>query len=261
VKQRLAPWLFLSCSLVVATWLILAHHSRQPFKAFTLTANTFTNFIPLVEDWSFSQLPITAIDPAEPNIMSLSGKCEREPDRMATIRLVHGYNMPMCMKIKGYTVTPIKDMTLPVNPQRNEPLRIQYWRVTSSTGETSFWLTSMIRADTFAGTETDICSMAFPRIDIPDDPNWVPQGLGANLRHPVAALRRWFRSRWNGARTDLLTFLRLRQPAWASDEQLSYVTLGKPVSAEDMESFLEHLQNLHTAVLLKLQEWGKARNR
>lgn len=260
MKQRLAPWLFLSCSLVVATWLILAHHSRQPFKAFTLTADTFSNFIPQVKDWSFSHLPITAIDPAEPNIMTLSGKHDREPERAATLRLIHGYNMPMCMKIKGYTVTPIGDTTLPANPQQKPPLRIQYWRITSSTGDTSYWLTSMIRADTFAGTGTDICDMAFPRIDIPDDPNWVPQGLGASLRHPVTSLRRWFRSRWNGARTDLLTFLRLRQPAWASDEQLSYVTIGKPATAETTESLLEQLQNLHTAALARLQEWGKTRH-
>lgn len=210
----------------------------------------FTSFIPRVEGWTFSHIPITAIDPAEPNIMTLAATLESGPEHTATIRLVHGYNMPMCMKIKGYTVEPIRDVPT--------PLRVQYWRLTSSTGDTSFWLTSMIRADTFAGTATDIRSMAFPRIDTPDDPNWVPRGFNReDLQHPGAAMRRWFRARWNGARTDLLTFLRLRQPAWASDEQLTYITLGKP--AQDTEATLLQLQQLHTAVLANLQAWGQPR--
>lgn len=266
MKHKLAPWLFLSCSLLVAAWIVLAHRSSQPFKPFTLTAADFASFAPRVNGWNLTSLPISSIDPAEPNIVLLSatrtppGPTGLSSRTAALIRLVHGYNMPMCMKIKGFTVSPLTDITRPTGIPGAPAVRIQAWRLTSSTGETSVWLTSMIRAGDFSPTTGNICDMAFPRIDMPDDPRWVPSGFTrADLRHPITAARRWFRARWNSSRTDLLTFLRLKQPAWASDEQLSYITIGKPSSAPDTDHTLKELHDLHIAVLDAFQAWAKTR--
>jgi hypothetical protein len=115
----------------------------------------------------------------------------------------------------------------------------------------------MIQSDDFSPTEDDICSMAFPRIDIPDDPNWVPRGLAwDDLRHPEAAFMRWFRSRWDGARWDVLTFLRLRRPVRTSEELLSYVTLIEVVAENNTNAIdIRELLEAHGTMLKELQGW------
>jgi hypothetical protein len=116
----------------------------------------------------------------------------------------------------------------------------------------------MIRAGEFTPTAVDICSMAFPRVDVPDDPRWIPRGFTwADLRRPVASLRAWTRARWNASRTDLLTFLRLRQPAWASEELLTFVTrnVRPTITGENEEEVLNSLITVHTQMLESLQAW------
>ena len=118
----------------------------------------------------------------------------------------------------------------------------------------------MIRADDFSPTTEDICSMVFPRIEIPDDPHWVPRGLGMDdLKHPGAAFDRWYHSRWDGARWDVLTFLGLRRPARTSEELLSYVsrTDGLPDNVAHSED-IETLLKLHMMMLKELQAWRKS---
>lgn len=240
--------------LLVAFWLVAGRYSAKPFKAFELTADDFKGFSPTVAGISLKEVPVTVRDEAEPNIMAYVGEPAGSPVVLG-LRLVHGYNMPMCMKIKGYTVTPKMSDTLP----RGVPM--QLWQVVSSAGDTSIWVTTMIRSGDFSATQVDVCSMAFPRVDIPDDPNWVPRGLGwADLKHPVESLRKYFRARWNASRTDLLTFLRLRQPAWANEELLTYVTRSMvvPVTPGNEAMVLEQVVAGHAALLKELQRWRQA---
>lgn len=304
----------MTCTLIVALWLVMARQSGQSFKPFDLTARDFEGFEPFLTNGSVRPIPVSASDPAEPNIAAYvvesgerrAGRGKRQEGSSLTInhepltiqlltRLVHGYNMPMCMKIKGYTVEEYGNLkpetrnlshTKPNNhgihknahsnltsqvssstaltqvsgitSQVSSPIPIQLWRVISSDGERSIWVTTMIRAGDFSPTLVDICSMAFPRVDVPDDPGWIPRGLTwASLRHPVASLKQWGRARWNASRTDLLTFLRLRQPAWASEELLTYVTCSiDPAVKSDNEVEIERAVVLaHTEMLEVLRVW------
>jgi hypothetical protein len=256
VKQRLIPWLIFTCTLAVALWLILAHHSKKPFEPFSLTTNDLLEFMPNIDGWTFTNIPVTSVDPAEPNIMTLEAILHKNsaasgiPPSSAAIRLVHGYNMPMCMKIKGYTVDPVQLAFT----DTNSTMQTQFWRVTSSLGESTYWLTTMIRASDFTPTGEDICKMAFPRVDIPDDPRWIPSGFTKeDLLHPISAFKRWSHARWNASRTDLPTFLRLKQPSWASHEQLSFITISR--ADKSLNAQLQPIDELHRAVLKDLQDW------
>lgn len=240
---------------MVAFWIVASRRHAQPFKPFSLTTADFAGYCPVVEGASVSVLPVSTHDPAEPNIIAYGLQWEGvAPARSRFgVRLVHGYNMPMCLKIKGYLVEP-------VGATLNPGIPLEIWRVTSGAGEVAIWVTTMIRAGDFAATRESVTSMAFPRVDVPDDPNWIPRGFSVgDLRHPVRSFRLWFRARWNASRTDWLTFLRLRQPAWASDELLTYVTLSLPptVSPQQENEVIRQVVAGHVAMLKKLQEWRK----
>ncbi len=241
----------MGCMLLVTFWLIAGKLSSKPFKAFDLTATDFSGFTPTVAGMTVQVLPITVRDQAEPNVVSYYARCEGSPVGLI-LRLVHGYNMPMCMKIKEFQVEPIERV------KSQDALPIQVWRVISLTGDTSIWITTMIRSGDFATTPVDICSMAFPRVDIPDDPNWIPQGLSlADFKHPIQTLKVFFRARWNASRTDSLTFLRLRQPAWASEELLTYVSRSASfaVTRENEALVIRDVLAGHAAMLKELQRW------
>ncbi len=272
MRKYIAPGLLVACILVVAAWLVAGRFSARPFKAFDLTAEDFAGFTPKVAGFKVRVLPVTVREQAEPNVVAYLAECEGSPVGLG-FRLVHGYNMPMCMKIKGYRVEEVAKLLSPRSVMEgggdsptNQPLTrlvpyglpLQIWRVISSTGDTSIWITTMIRSGDFSVTPVDICSMAFPRVDIPDDPNWIPQGLGwADLKHPLQSSRQYFRARWNASRTDLLTFLRLRQPAWANEELLTYVTCSHsfPVTHENEAGVIRHVLSGHISMLKELQRW------
>ena len=251
MRTYVVPGLLVACTLLVAFWIVAARRAAEPFKAFDLTHADFAGYCPAIDAAQVKALEIPHFDPAEPNIASFGVERAGVPGNgLFGIRLVHGYNMPMCMKIKGYTVEEIGRLDLPA----------QVWRVTSSTGEVGIWITTMIRSDDFSPAAVEVTSMAFPRVDVPDDPNWVPHGLTRDdLHHPFLSLRTWFRSRWNASRTDWLAFLRLRQPAWASEELLTYVSRSFPPSVTpDREAAVtREVARLHAAMLEDLQRWRK----
>ena len=275
MRKHIVPSLLVICMLLVAFWLVAGRFSNKPFKAFDLTGADFAGFTPTVEGMTLRTLPVTVRDEAEPNIVAYLAECEGSPLGLG-FRLVHGYNMPMCMKIKGYRVeevarllssqgaagiAPNNSTTQQLNNSIPPGLPLQIWRVISSTGDTSIWVTTMIRSFDFSVTPVDICSMAFPRVDIPDDPNWVPQGFRlADLAHPLQSGKLYFRARWNASRTDLLTFLRLRQPAWANEELLTYVSrsIALPVSPENEAMVIRQVLAGHATVLKELQRWRNA---
>jgi len=210
---------------VVAFWEIMANRSRRPYEVFQVTAADFAGFMPAGDGWEVRVLPVqnTRI---EPNILAYEVRARSPASEISgpvLVRLVHGYNMPDCMRIKRYRVDLVKD-TRAVGAQRRCERPLQIWRLTSATGDKSVWVTGMLRAGDFRESDVDVCAMAFPRIGTPDDPSWLPEGLKlSSFKHPVRNFRWLLRAKWNNARCDLATFLKLRQPAWASDELLTLV--------------------------------------
>jgi hypothetical protein len=286
--RHAVPALLIACVLVVLFWEVMAHRSARPFAPFDLTAADFAGFEPRLAGWQVRPVPVATNDPVEPNIFALRAV---RAGAAYGVRVVHGYNMPMCMKIKGYTTEEfgvqgsgfrmgeggeehsesaagIPAEGSPLNPEPRTPnleptpeARPQLWRVVSSVGDVSVWVTSMIRAGDFRVTAVDCRSMPFPRATVQEDPGWIPRGLSwSSLRHPVAGLRTYLRSRWNTSRSDLATFLRLRQPAWASEELLTLVvyTLGDPLPPGAERAAAAEALALHDGLLLELQRWRAA---
>ena len=250
IRRHIMPVLLAGCTLLLAFWIVASNRSARPFKPFNLTHDDLAGYCPAVEGATVQAVPMTVRDPAEPNIV-MFGVSPADGGDTVTVRLVHGYNMPMCMKIKGYRVEEIR------SGQAAGALPVQLWRVISETGETTIWATTMIRSDSFTPTADAVTSMAFPRVDVPDDPNWVPRGFTKDdLKHPIASLRLWIRARWNASRMDLLTFLRLRQPAWASEELLTYVSRNlRSVPPAQEPAVIRGVLATHVAVLGELQKW------
>jgi hypothetical protein len=255
----------------------------RPMDAFELRASSFTGFAPKIDGWLFEKRPVSP-DPIEPNILcyrvtpreSAGYGGTRQAD--ATLRLVHGYNVRDCMRIKGYSVeevaaslpaTTTKHQALDTLPPSSvlhpssltpHPLPGQLWRMVSPSGTTSLWHTVMLRSDTFAPTDRDVRSMPFPRVGVPDDPDWSPGGITlAGLRHPIANIRKAVRAKWNASRSDLLTFLGFRRPAWVQAEWLTLVVAAEGragISEEDAERSLLAIQS---AFVRELTGWQKGR--
>jgi hypothetical protein len=261
-RQWLIAAVLVLCAAVVGFWEVMAVRSSRPFGPFELTASEFQDFLPRSDQWDIRSLPVETTQ-LEPNIVmfrlrrrSLNGRRNtpnadtpalpysdtpiRRSAHTVWVRLVHGYNMCDCMRIKGYTVELLADTRgsgrngetretalsqQPNNPTTQQlPPNLQVWRLTSGAGDVSVWATSMLRAGDFRKTAVDVRSMAFPRVGVPDDPGWVPRGFTLKgLRHPIRNLRLYLRAKWNSARCDVATFLRLRQPAWASEDMLTLV--------------------------------------
>jgi hypothetical protein len=267
-RQHLTAAVLVASALLIAFWQIMAHRSARPWEPFELTAADFEVFQLSVQDWDVERKP-PGNDPLQPDILVLR---LTPRDTSATgaaalpvqVRLMHGYNMCDCMRIKGYTVDLVADARRPeVGPDAAGPPRYQLWRLTSGGGEISLWATSMLRAGDLAMTGIDTRAMAFPRIGTPDDPRWVPEGLTLrSLRHPVRNLRWFLRAKWNNSRTDLLTFLKLRRPAWGSDEILTLVSTAVPGSelAGQQGPVAHRVLAAHTAVYGELRAWKANRD-
>lgn len=271
------------CVLLVGFWQVMAKRSSRPHQPFELTAEDFSGLRLASDAWYARPLPIGS-DPIEPNIAAYA--CEplardvsaRASAQAFVVRLVHGYNMPDCMRLKRYTVELIGDTggdsrdaalnarqpaTSNQQPTTTAPGagRIQTWRLRSSVGDTSIWVTSMLRAGDFAETQVDVRSMAFPRINMPDDPGWLPRGITwRSLRNPVRSVRRIVRTKWNDSRRDLATFLRLKQPAWASEELLTLVAASPAGLAgpEDEAWAAERVLAVHRFAYAGLRSWRVA---
>ena len=417
-RQYAVPVLLVSCALVVAAWMLLARASWVPWMPIGITSADFVGFQPVFQGWKVEKLPVDTKRVIDENIVAFAvtsdgrdstgdrkgferetvrsvkeaGVFKREAetsgDHRFIIRLLHGYNMPMCMKIKYYTVEKILDYKVkatmdpklrsafkeakweeeitvttkdakdtkrkwlgrdsnmdiqdrqdgkgeeqrakgkesnmdghdkqdgseettdhrPQTTDRNVdvttkhappsagqakgpkeeedgvrtlgglsdlrgktdslvpsayPIPVQLWRLTSSAGTVSYWATTMIRSGDFEPTDTDICTMTYPRVEFPDAHNWEPSGLRwEDWHNPRDAFHRWFRYRWDDARWDVPTFLRWRQPARGSEELLSFVSLVKIAGCEESSEVVRTLLDVHAAMLKQFQGWrGDGRDR
>jgi hypothetical protein len=260
-RQHVYTAILVCCAALMAFWQIMAHWSRRAWEPFELTAADFESFRMESADWRVERKP-PGDDPLQPNILVLHMLASREDPSSAgpvpvLVRLVHGYNMCDCMRIKGYTVELLADTRKPGAPGR------QLWRLTSGAGDVSVWVTRMLRAGDLAGTDVDVRSMAFPRVGTPDDPRWMPEGLTLkSLRHPVRNLRWYFRAKWNNARADWLTFLGLKRPAWASDEMLTLVAASSVASggADDERAAAQRVLAAQDSVHRELKRWKAGKN-
>jgi len=132
----------------------------------------------------------------------------------------------------------------------------QLWKLTSPTDDVSLWVTSMLNAGDMTALDMDIRSMAFPKIGTPDDPGWKPTGFTwKSLRHPFRNLAWFLRARWNNSRCDLLVFLKLKKPVWASDEVFTLVShSGSLGEGDDEEEVMRYVLSVHEYVYGELRE-------
>ena len=246
------PVLLIACAVVVALWELLSALSGRPQAGFALTAESFVGFAPREARWSINSVPIPAYDPAEPNILCF--QMVSPAGQPVSVRLVHGYNMPMCMKIKGYAVSLLRE-DLP-------GAGCQVWRLVSQTGQGAVWITSMLRSGSFGPAGVDVRSMPFPRIDVVDAVDWSPQGLSReSLRHPWSSLRLYLRQRWNASRCSVLVFLGLRAPPSTSDKLLTLVAASNGFAAgPDEAAVAADVQTAHDVILRDLQRWRSQTN-
>lgn len=267
------------CMVIISVWQIAAKMASTPFDELKLKPEDFSGFIIKLKQWD-ARLVHMKSSSTEPTVIGY----KLSPKRVAGIespaplfsRIVHGYNMVDCMRIKQYKTELLLDTRFPseasdqqtraqqTSDQRPETrdqqtrTPVQVWKITSSIGEASIWVTTMLRSADFASTAVDTRDMAFPRVGAPDDPSWAPTGLKwTSFLHPIKNTRDSIRSRWNSSRCDLLTFLRLRQPAWASDEMLTMVTEyhGQPVLPKQEEVVMQYTVQAHHAMLNEFQEF------
>ena len=67
------------------------------------------------------------------------------------------------------------------------------------------------------------------------------------------------RAKWNNARCDPLTFLKLRRPAWASNEILTLVSNSSGAPGEQDEAQVaEHVLAAHSAMFRQFRSWRQA---
>ncbi|MEI6971771.1 MAG: hypothetical protein WCL44_09670 [bacterium] len=271
--------LFLVASIaLVVGWEVLANRSRRPFSPFNMTSADFATFAPKAAGWSLLPADVQANDPTAPNLLAFRVEREqsRDQDRgvvVATlVRMAHGYNMPDCMRLKGYKVELLREVAARemsgvagVDEQAETALpRVQVWRLTSDVGDVSIWCSAMLRASDFGGSTEDIRNMAFPRIAEPISPEWEWEGFKlSSLRHPLKSLEMAVRVKWNNSRCDLLTFLKLRQPAWASSDYLTFLATSRGVVVRpgDESRVTDELLAAQSVFHAELLQWAEKRGK
>jgi hypothetical protein len=277
MQERLVAIALLCCVGTVAFWLIASQYASRGFEPLRLGQGDFEGFLPLSDSWQ-SRLVYVKSTPTEPTITAyelrpvIQGGAPVEPggDAPVLVRIVHGYNMVDCMRIKHYGVDLLGD-NLQVwrgyeGGQGQRPVDappVQIWRLREPQAAARVWVSSMLLAADFSGTAVDTRDMAFPRVGTPDEPAYRPTGLRwRSLRHPLRNFRLFLRSRWNASRSDFLTFLRLRQPAWASDVLLTMVSEyrgGDAAERTDAE-MQAHVLAAHRFFYGELQRFAAAKN-
>ncbi len=254
-SSRLTAIIILISIGIVLFWQIMSMRSSRGFDPFELTAAGFVGFQP--EFPGYRVIPVQLpYNPTEPNLVGYALVDSETGGSRAFVRLAHGYNMRDCMRYKGYTVDLLEDVR--VSTWRN-PARVQIWRLQDTLGETSLWMTSVLRAADYTPLETDVRAIPFPSIGVALEPGFQLRGLTReSLRHPVRNFRVFAQASWNNARRDWLTLLRLRRPAWASAEVLTLVsgTLSgpDPVSSSDPIGRRDEILAHHLRMMRALAE-------
>ncbi len=274
--ERLVACMVMLCVGIVAFWMLAARHAARGFSPLRLSDGDFSTFLPVSENWQ-SRIVYVRSSPIEPTITAyelrpvIRAGASVPPggDTPVLVRIVHGYNMVDCMRIKHFGVdlleTNLSDWQAYEAGLRSAPALppVQIWRLQEPREPARVWISSMLSAEDFTGTAVDTRDMAFPRVGMPDDPAYRPTGLRwRSFRRPIYNFRMFLRSRWNASRMDLLTFLRLRQPAWASDVLLTIVSeyRGRDAGERTDAEMQRHVQQAHQFFYEELQRFGAIRN-
>ncbi|MFC1498550.1 hypothetical protein ACFLS1_08800 [Verrucomicrobiota bacterium] len=255
--------ILVACLAIVGFWEVMSARSRRPFKPFRFTADDIKTFSLNSSQWSVKSIPINS-SKIEPNILALKVKKPHTSTAPIFSRLAHGYNMPDCMRLKGYSVELITNSALPASSLARHSLATttaaidyQLWRLTSSTKDVSIWITSVLRAGDFQAIDYDVRQFAFPKTGDPRDSQWQIQGISLkSFRHPIRNFSRLLRSKWNSSRCDLLVFLNLKQAAWASDELFVLVSCLNDLPGKyDKEQVMKYLFSAHEYIYTQLYSW------
>jgi hypothetical protein len=277
-RELVVGVVMLCCTVLVAFWMLASRYAARGFEPLRIEAGDFAGFLPSGAAWR-ARVVYVKSTPIEPTITAYELRRSAHPgevlpagaDAPVLVRLVHGYNMVDCMRIKHYGVQQLREnLGLWKRVEAGEeapasgapPLQV-WWLTEPDDGPGRVWASSMLQADDFRGTAVDTRDMAFPRVGVPDDPAYRPSGLRwRSLRHPARNFRLFLRSRWNASRMDLLTFLRLRRPAWASDVLLTMVSeyRGADAAERTADEMMEHVLAAHSFFYDALQRFHAARN-
>ena len=259
--QIVTAIILIICVVLVGFWEIMSSRSNRAFDAFELSNKSFVNFKQSNKGTHLIKSVPVVTTVMEPNVAAFMVKKRgQNSSSLVLVRLVHGYNMVDCMRIKGYTVELLADSREGQPAIKGLPKQLQIWRVTSSSGAVSIWVTSMLRAGDLSALSIDVRSMVFPRVGMVEDPSWVPRGLTwESLKHPVKNIKMMLRAKWNNSRCDIWTFLRLKRPAWASEDILTLVSAYRGINfPKDREPLIiKDVSAAHIAVMKELQIWRK----
>lgn len=264
--EQVVAGVLIFCLLVVMFWEVMSRWSRRPYDGFQLSASDFMGFRVEASGWKIGQRDVVAT-PTEPEILKYDFRPLTQMNRATTVlpspaactvhvRLVHGYNMVDCMRIKGYTVKRLPDRAVDM------PLHVELWQLMNSVGDISIWVTSMLKAGDFSPVNISTTDMPFPKVGIPDNPNWLPRGLTwSSFKEPGKNMRLFLRSKWNASRCDPFVFLRLKQPVWVDDESLTLVsdTMGTMFGSENDEAVVGSALEAHKLMYMALKAWSEQR--
>ncbi len=248
MRRHFLSILILGCALLVAGWQLLALYARRGMEPLQITSADFADVGLDIPGWRSTKLA-TPHDPLAPTIAAYRLTRSGDATRLL-VRLVHGYNMVDCMRIKHYDVgraeigenlkpgIGIGEGGIPQTTNNQQRSTLQWWEL-SKGGESAVWVTAMLAGSDLGYTGKDTRSMSFPRVGTPDAASWNPTGLSwRSLRHPIRNGRQVLRARWNSSRSDIWVFLRLRRAAWVSDKDLTLVVEGDaehPLPGAEME--------------------------
>lgn len=251
-KDKKVDWygiLVAICLVVAAVWYFLA--SRDViFTPFKLSQKDFNDFDPVIfnEKPERINLPVSAVEPNIVGYLYKGGSLNFQP---FIVRLIHGYNMPECMRLKGYTVENIGKKCL------NSGLKLEYWKLTSTIADTYLWVTAQLKSSDFSPSDSSTRDMIFPRMSLWDNPSWEPQGFVlSDLKHPFTALKRLVNRKWSNARCNLLVFLKLKKHPWASEEELTLVgATVDPVRVEKIDEYKAIMEIILNSFYTSLIKW------
>ena len=105
MKRHLSTILILGCALLVAGWQLLALYARRGQEPLQIQAEDFASLALDVPGWQSTKLPVPK-DPLAPTIVAYRLTRSADATRLL-LRLVHGYNMVDCMRIKHSQVADV----------------------------------------------------------------------------------------------------------------------------------------------------------
>lgn len=240
LRERVARRMVAATVIIVLLWQVAILLARRSPETAALDPTRFKNF--RLQLGAEPTQPVElAFDDAQVNLLVhhalLPAPDPKHAPARAIIRLVHGFNVRDCMRIKGYRVTAL------THAATNRS--IELWEMVSPGGETSVWATALIRADDFSLVHKSVTELAFPRVGIPDDQTWEFHGLSRDsLRHPIRNFSNLVREKWNSARADLLTFLKVKPSARPSSSLLTLIVVATPLQQTPFSTLPSQLNDV-----------------